>query len=817
MAAVLFRLRTEARARWRAWAGLALLVGVFGGAVIAVAAGARRTDTAYPRFVRATKAFDIEVFNVPGASLGNVDFDAVQRLPQVVDAGRTVGFATAQPDLQLDAVLSAYGTRFNRFHLLSGRLPASDAVDEVVVGFTLARSRHLHVGSTLTVGMLPRPPAGATEAPGADTRAPGADTGAGAQVPPPVDVALRVVGVEAAAGEFPPSVGTGTKPAWASAAFARTYLDTMLSQQQLALRLRRGAADLPAVSDALQQLGGGKPVATAEQVQQMVLVRHSLHLQAVALSILAALAALTVALVTGQLLGRQTALESSDHPVLGALGMSSSQLWTLGAVRAVLVGAEAAVVAGAVAVALSPLFPIGLARMAEPTPGLSLDAPALLAGAVAVGMVVALLGALPVWRWSSRGGAPTSLEASLARRPSAVAAFLARNGAPTPATAGVRMALEPGRGRTAVPVRTTIVGALVAVTALTASITFQASLSHLLSSPELYGATFDGAVNRTGGDDITVGPALPVLLADPATSAVAVGYTGIPVQLGKVSADAVALEARKGSLPLQVIQGRAPEAADEVAVGTRTLRDLRARVGQTVPARLATTGAPPVPVHIVGRAVLPQESDSSGLGQGTLITPDGLRRLGGGDELPDPTNAVVRFRRGIDPAKGRTELQARLTASLGSGWTILAPDKPTDVVNFGHVQNLPLVLAALLGALAAASIGHLLVSSVRRRRHDLAVLKSLGFVRRQVVAAVCWQATTLMVIALGIGVPLGVAAGRWAWGLLADQLGILPRPTTPLLALLALVPAALLLANAIAAVPAWSAGRTSPALVLRSE
>jgi len=365
-------------------------------------------------------------------------------------------------------------------------------------------------------------------------------------------------------------------------------------------------------------------------------------------------------------------------------------------------------------------------------------------------------------------------------------------------------------------VRTTVIGSAVAVTALAAALTFQASLSHLLATPQLYGAAFDAQVEEASGDDFTVPKAVPVLLADPEVAAVAVGYAGFPVRLGKVTAGAVALDDKKGAFPSILVEGRAPSGPDEVAVGTRTLRDLGVRLGQSVDAQSLASDAPPSSVRIVGRAVLPVESDTSGLGQGTVITVDGLRRVAGSANFIDPTQAVVRFQPGADKARARARLQARLDDAIPGG-TVFAPTRPNEVVDFGHVQNLPVVLAAVLAALATATIGHLLVSSVRRRRHDLAVLKSLGFLRRQVVAAVCWQASTLVVIALGVGVPLGVAIGRWTWGLLADQLGILPRPTTPLLALLGLAPAALLLANAIAAAPAWSAGRTSPAVVLRSE
>lgn len=797
MGALWFRLQAEARARWRAWAGLGLLVGVFAGAVVATAAGARRADTAYSRFVKASRTADMLVYNVPGGSLGNVDFDTVERLPQVAESGRSPIFATVQPDLQLGALVDGYGTRYNRFKLLSGRLPDPDRPDEAVVGFTLSESRHLRVGSTLTADLIAAPAA-----------------------PPagPMPVVLRVVGIEAGPGEFPPLIGTGTQPVWTGAAFARAHGDDAEIEQVLALRLRHGPADVRAVSDRLQTMGGGKPVATAVLGDQAATVQRSLHLQVVALGILALLAALTVGLVAGQLAWRQTALESGDHPALAAVGMTPIQLGSLAIARAAFVAAGGALVAVTVAIALSPLFPIGLARVAEPEPGVAVDATAITMGALGLVAAVMALVAVPSWRLARASAGVAENRASTSRRrPSPVADAMARAGCPPAATAGVRMGLEPGRGRTAVPVRTTVIGAVVAMTALAASLTFSASLSHLLSTPALYGTNFDAAVGRTGGDDITVVPAVAVLMADPELSAVAVGYAGTPLRVGGVDAGAVALDVKKGSLPPVIVEGRAPRSPDEVALGTRTLRDLGAHIGQTVPAVIPVSAAPSSPVRIVGRAVLPQEGESTGLGRGTVTTVEGLQRLGGGSDFPDPLNAVVPFAPGIDKERARGRLQDRLTQTLGVGWTVSAPDRPTDVVNFGHVQGLPAVMAAVLAVLAAATIGHLLVSSVRRRRHDLAVLKCLGFVRHQVVAVVSWQATTLVIIALVVGFPLGTAVGRWSWSLLAGQLGILARPATPLVALLALVPGALVLANAIAAVPAWSAGRTSPAVVLRSE
>ena len=119
--------------------------------------------------------------------------------------------------------------------------------------------------------------------------------------------------------------------------------------------------------------------------------------------------------------------------------------------------------------------------------------------------------------------------------------------------------------------------------------------------------------------------------------------------------------------------------------------------------------------------------------------------------------------------------------------------------------------------MAAATLAHTLASSTRRRRRDLAILKTLGFARWQLRQAVAWQATTIAAIALLIGLPTGVAAGRWAWRYLATQLGVLPEPAVPLTAIVSAVPGALVVANLIAAVPGRAAARTQPATIFRAE
>jgi hypothetical protein len=78
-------LRAESRGRWRAWLSVALLAGAFAGVVTAAAAGARRTDSAYPRLLAWSKAPDMLVVSGYSAAFAPLPRAALARLPQVTD------------------------------------------------------------------------------------------------------------------------------------------------------------------------------------------------------------------------------------------------------------------------------------------------------------------------------------------------------------------------------------------------------------------------------------------------------------------------------------------------------------------------------------------------------------------------------------------------------------------------------------------------------------------------------------------------------------------------------------------------------------
>src|SRR4029079_9178885 len=76
------------------------------------------------------------------------------------------------------------------------------------------------------------------------------------------------------------------------------------------------------------------------------------------------------------------------------------------------------------------------------------------------------------------------------RRTSVVVEAAARAG-PPPATNGLRMALQAGRGTQSGPVLSAFAGAVFGTAGIAAVLVFAASLAHLVDSPRLAGWTWD--------------------------------------------------------------------------------------------------------------------------------------------------------------------------------------------------------------------------------------------------------------------------------------------------------------------------------------
>ena len=146
------------------------------------------------------------------------------------------------------------------------------------------------------------------------------------------------------------------------------------------------------------------------------------------------------------------------------------------------------------------------------------------------------------------------------------------------------------------------------------------------------------------------------------------------------------------------------------------------------------------------------------------------------------------------------------------------PAKPTVLVNFGESVNFPLLFAVALSVFGAATLLHLLLVSVARRRVEAGLLKALGFVRRQVAAAVCWQATVVALAGIAVGAPVGIATGKVLWRVFATNFGVVPVAVVEPVLIAALAAGVLAAANLLAAFPrCWPRGHSRPGCSGRSE
>jgi ABC-type lipoprotein release transport system permease subunit len=383
---------------------------------------------------------------------------------------------------------------------------------------------------------------------------------------------------------------------------------------------------------------------------------------------------------------------------------------------------------------------------------------------------------------------------------------------------GIRFAIEPGRGRTSVPVRTTLVASVVAVLTVVAALTFAAGLDRLLHTPRLFGVTWQ--LEAEGGgetpaevrDDVR---AIDAVLADERAVRGWSRLAASRVELEGRNVPAVAFTPVEGRVTPTVASGRLPRSADEVALGKRTLDRLGVEVGDRVDARFRDEGRE---LAVVGRVVLPglgnyPGGDKTAPGDGAMLTPAGLRSL---SPPFDFSRSVIRLDRDADASIVRRRVADRLGRGIEE-FRVVGVQRPADVVDLERIRSTPVILAGMLALLGAATVTHALVTTIRRRRRELAMLKTLGFTRGQVSASIAWQASTIAAISVVIGVPLGVAVGRLVWSVLARSIGVVPEPAFAWLAVILALPVLLAGANLVAAGPAWVAGRTRPAAVLRTE
>ena len=685
----------------------------------------------------------------------------------------------------------------SRAIVLAGRDAVQSRANEVMLNESAAQALHAHVGSVLEMrGYRPSQLQQVMN---------------GAKLPPDVSLGSVVVtGIirlptdltdNAAADADVTYAGQGD--VIATAAFYQKYAASVGNFTGMSFQLKQGAAGLSAFVAQVRHLAGNDAQIELgdDNAAAGAFAQRGTTLEALALLVFAIIVALALLVVVGQSLARQTYAAAGDFPALRSLGATPRQLTAVALAPGALVAVAGMALAIPAAYLLSWFTPIGLARRAEISPGFAFDAAALLGGAAVLALLLAARAAVAAPR-----AARTGARAATADRPRAgLAGRLAGRGLSPAAVSGIQLAFEPGRGRSAVPVRAAIVGMAAALAAVLAALVFGSSVSHVIGDPAVAGWDWDVTVGNPHSGDISA-QAVPRLRADTFVSGFTVTAMGDALLDGRDDVTLVGLQTVTGRVVPPVLAGRLPDAPGEIALGGRELRALGKSVGDTV---LAKGPHGQVPLRVTGEVVLSPEitNEQTQLGSGAVMTMQGAAAVSGS---PMPRNVfLVSLRNPASPA-AISSLKQQFPG------TVLPAVAPPEVRDLSGVSGLPLILAFVLMLLACGIIAHTLLTSVRRRRRDLAILKTVGFVTSQVRATVAWQATALACAGLIVGVPLGLLAGRWAWILFASQVAIVPAPVISPLTLLA-IPVVLLLANAIAAIPAWSAARTQPAVILRSE
>ncbi len=746
---------------------------------------------------------NVVALRVPHASLG----DGIVPASRLRPAGE-------QPAVLAGGTGGEFST-INRPFVTHGRLADPNRVDEVVVTQGEARLAGIHVGSVVPIGVFTNAQTQASDCCDATNK-------------PYREVDLKVVGivvlsntvvqddVDALGGEY--VVLTPT--------FDRTFRQCCAPFSGALLQLDHGSRDAPVVTAELaritRQAKGGFQ---GDSAVVLAKAERAIKPESIALGVFGAIAALAALLIAAQVIGRQIRVGSDDRAILRALGAGPAMTAgddLLGVLGAVIIGALLAV---GIAVGLSPLAPLGPARPVDPHPGIAFDWTVLgfglivLIGALSVIAVVIAVRQTP-HRAARRSRHTTARSSRLAR-------VAANAGLPTPAVTGIRFALEPGTAGTAgtaVPTRSAILGAVLALAVAMATVTFAASLTTLVSHPALYGWNWDYELlsGYVGQQDLPQHQTATLLHRDPYVAETA----GIYFSAVKIDGQIVAVigASPNATVTPPLLSGHGLQTPDQIVVGATTLADLHKHVGDTVIVNNRFTNTR---LRIVGTATMPTIGNSGNkhptMGAGALLSytiiPASVRNSQQ-SQIPGPNAVLIRLHAGVNQTAALRSLQ-RINQTLanspdGAGG-VTAVQRPAEIVNYHSQQTIPLYLGALLAALAVSALALTLIASLRRRRRELALLKTLGYTRRQLAAVVACQSTIAVGIGVAVGVPLGILAGRALWNLFAHAIHAVPEPTVPSVTIAFIAVGALVLANLVAAIPGRQAARTPTALLLRAD
>jgi hypothetical protein len=385
---------------------------------------------------------------------------------------------------------------------------------------------------------------------------------------------------------------------------------------------------------------------------------------------------------------------------------------------------------------------------------------------------------------------------------------------PPVADLGTRFAFD--RRPPALPVRSAFAGVSVAIIGLVGCITFSATLNRFVTSPRRWGYGWD--LNAPGNRETALDAhslGAPAAIADArrvantrGVAAAAVLSDSFTSYRGTNGTLAWGLAPVVGRVGYALRSGRQPVGPDEMVVGPETAKHFHFHIGSEVP--VDNVSGHRNSVRVVGVALFPP------LDSGTFNDSVGFSATGF-DRHVEPDSVTRRVAVRLAPHADRAAVARELTHIVGAGRVAATPTRPGDVDNVASLRRFPAALAFFVGLLGLGALAHIVFSTGRRRRLELATLRSIGFTRGQTGGCLVWQSLTVTIAALLVGVPLGIVVGDRVWQAATDSLGTATDPLYPALGILLVVVGACVLAVGIGAPVGWRVTRTSPARVLHGE
>lgn len=847
--------RAGLRHRIRGLAGLAVVLAVGIGVSFAAVEVAARTETAFPSYLAQANVGDLVVnpslSDARAAELitttpGVTGYSTDDFLVAGIDRGRPVTQAEID-SAGVQVRMSSDGRYVERDRpvVQEGRVLRDGA--EVFLNRHAADELGLEVGAELTLAFF-RP----------SFNTPGLSPARDDVVEPLGRSPARVVGIGTLAGDvlpdelYPqsiilitPEVGekftctlnpivTDRDMTIEEHLLAASPADCALAYRYFSLQVAGGDSAVGAVADALvdrfeaenerlptvlRENDIGYFLIPTSTLDERTRVQQSLRPAVTALrlfGLVAGLATVVLALVSALRVARQ---EQAHQEIWRQLGVTRLQRWL--ALVMPLAASVAVGLVGAVALGLagSGIGAVGSVHVLETDPRYALSA-SVFAGVAGATMAVLLAGVMAIAWIVARAPAPSPVE-----RPSTLLR-ISRKVHPARGL-GMRAAT---RG---IGARVVVAGSVAAVLAMVASLVFATSVNALVGTPARYGWPYDLGVIIGYGYGGADADAIATSLQRPEVERWGLAALG-SVTIGGQTVASVAARENFTGLRTPVIDGERPDGPGEIALGTESADEIGLEIGDSVS---VVTPYGEAPATVTGLVVLPPvgpyQSDRAATGRGVLLSERFFADLLAGAEeaqgLPPGSLAetgpgsflAIDLAGGVDVDDFLASIDAdeRLSWDRNDFDSFFYPDpvRPAAIADVASMRRLPIALGALFALAMAAGLATGIQVATRARRRELAVLRALGCTSRQVASSVRWQALTVASLAVAVGMPLGVAAGRVLYRNFAVDIGVLPTIDTSLPALAGVAVGTIIVGLLVSALPAHRISSAQLVSSLRQE